>query len=393
MNLFTLSARPRGARAVALASLLVSGFAAHAGVVSSINYIGQETFATGTSVLGTNMGGLSGLAYDALGSRFFAVADDRSQFNPARFYTLDIDLSDGALNAGDVTFSNVTTLLRPDGTPFPALSIDPEGIALAPNGDLFITSEGDVNASPQVDPFVRRFTQAGAHVEGLPMPTKYLPTTGSFGIRNNLAFETLTITPDGNSLFTATENALKQDGPPAGVGVGSPSRILRYDLTTGAAAQEFVYVTDPVAADPIPAGSFATNGLVDMLALSDTTFLAIERSFSTGVGNAIKLYEVSIAGATDVSAFETLPGSYTAASKELILDLGTLGITLDNIEGLAFGETLANGQRSLILVSDNNFSPTQFTQFLAFGVTIVPTPGSAALFAMALITAARRRRR
>lgn len=378
---------------VAAGAAALIGLPAHAGIVSSINYIGQETFATGTSVLGTNMGGLSGLAYDALNARFYAVADDRSQFNPARYYTLNVNLSDGALNAGDVTFSGVTTLLRPDGTPFPALSLDPEGIALASNGDLFICSEGDVNQNPQVDPFVRRFTQAGAHVEGLPMPTKFLPTTGNSGIRNNLAFETLTITPDGASLFTATENALKQDGPAAAVGVASPSRILRYDITTGAAAQEFVYLTDPVAAAPIPAGSFATNGLVDMLALSDTTFLALERSFSTGVGNAIKLYEVSIAGATDVSAFDTLPGAYVAASKELILDLGTLGITLDNIEGLAFGETLANGQRSLILVSDNNFSAIQFTQFLAFGVTVVPAPGaSVALLGAGLLGASRRRR-
>lgn len=392
MNYGGIVSRASALVAAAGAAALI-GLPAHAGLVSSINYIGQETFATGTSVLGTNMGGLSGLAYDALNARFFAVSDDRSQLNPARFYTLNVNLSDGALNAGDVTFSNVTTLRRPDGTPFPALSLDPEGIALAPNGDLFISSEGDVNANPQVDPFVRRFTQAGAHVEGLPVPTKYLPTPGNSGIRNNLAFETLTITPGGTSLFTATENALKQDGPAAAVGVASPSRILRYDITTGAAAQEFVYLTDPVAVAPIPAGSFATNGLVDMLALSDTTFLALERSFSTGVGNAIKLYEVSLTGATDVSAFDTLPGSYTAASKELILDLGTLGITLDNIEGLAFGETLANGQRSLILVSDNNFSATQFTQFLAFGVTVVPAPGaSVALLSAGLLGALRRRR-
>ena len=31
---------------------------------------------------------------------------------------------------------------------------------------------------------------------------------------------------------------------------------------------------------------------------------------------------------------------------------------------------LPNGQQSLVLVSDNNFSATQFTQILAFGVAL-----------------------
>ncbi len=36
--------------------------------------------------------------------------------------------------------------------------------------------------------------------------------TQTAGIRNNLAFESLTISPDQKTLFTATENALFQDG-------------------------------------------------------------------------------------------------------------------------------------------------------------------------------------
>ena len=54
--------------------------------------------------------------------------------------------------------------------------------------------------------------------------------------------------------------------------------------------------------------------------------------------------------------------------KKLLLDLADLGITLDNIEGVTFGPRI-KGDRTLILVSDNNFNPNgQFTQFLAFRI-------------------------
>ena len=35
---------------------------------------------------------------------------------------------------------------------------------------------------------------------------------------------------------------------------------------------------------------------------------------------------------------------------------------------LTFGPRLKHGRRSLVLVSDNNFAATQFTQFLLFAV-------------------------
>ena len=39
-------------------------------------------------------------------------------------------------------------------------------------------------------------------------------------------------------------------------------------------------------------------------------------------------------------------------------------IFTDNIEGITLGPILPNGNRSVILVSDNNFSPTQQSQFM-----------------------------
>ena len=38
------------------------------------------------------------------------------------------------------------------------------------------------------------------------------------------------------------------------------------------------------------------------------------------------------------------------------------------VEGLSFGPRLPDGRRSLLAISDNNFSTLQFTQVLAFSL-------------------------
>ena len=73
-----------------VAALTVSS--AHAADFS-LNYLGQQIVPTGTQYSSTTVGGLSGLDYDAANQRYFAISDDRSQLNPARFYTLNLDLS------------------------------------------------------------------------------------------------------------------------------------------------------------------------------------------------------------------------------------------------------------------------------------------------------------
>ncbi|HPK66301.1 MAG TPA: esterase-like activity of phytase family protein, partial [Thermoanaerobaculia bacterium] len=55
-------------------------------------------------------------------------------------------------------------------------------------------------------------------------------------------------------------------------------------------------------------------------------------------------------------------------AKELLLDLGSLGIEMDNYEGMALGRELADGRRLLLIVSDDNFSPEQANRLLLFAV-------------------------
>ncbi len=280
--------------------------------VTGVDFIGEVTFPTGFTFDSTEVGGLSSITYDPFNKVYYTISDDRSQFDPARFYTLTINLADGSLDSGDVAFQKATTLLDESGNPFTPLSLDPEGITFTNNGTLFISSEGEVrpDLGRLTNPFVNQFSLGGQQFNTLPVPDKFRPDANlTKGIRNNLAFESLTVTPDQRFLYTATENALVQDGPAANLDVESPSRILRYDLLTGQPDKEVLYFTDPVAAETVPPGAFKTNGLVELLALDNTgSLLALERSFSSGVGNSIKLYEVNLQNTTDLKDFDAVDG-------------------------------------------------------------------------------------
>ena len=367
MMRFTL--RAAALLAAGLALSLASGAASAKQDKPPLRFLGEVQFPTGLLFDGTQVGGLSGIDYDPRQNLYYAISDDRSQINPARFYELTIDLSDGALNDGDVAFRRVVTILTEQGAPFAPLSLDPESIRFDPaRRTLFWTSEGDANAL--VPPFVREMKRDGRFVQELETPAKFDPTVdNSSGIRNNLAFENLTLQGHRGKLLTATENALNQDGPAASLTEGSPSRILQLDPRNGKALDEYVYVTEPVPDAPNPSGSFATNGLVEILALDDKRFLAMERAFSTGVGNTVRIFVADLGRASNVRRLDSIAGvPLRTVKKELLFDLDALGITLDNIEGITFGPRLRTGERTLILVSDNNFSATQFTQFLAFAI-------------------------
>ena len=54
--------------------------------------------------------------------------------------------------------------------------------------------------------------------------------------------------------------------------------------------------------------------------------------------------------------------------KKLLLNMDDLKIYTDNIEGVTFGPTLANGHRTLIFISDNNFASFEKTQLLLFEI-------------------------
>jgi len=340
---------------------------------SSLTFLGESTIAAGATFQGTVVGGLSSITYDVKRGVYYALSDDQGgtftpTSTPARFYTLSIDVSDGSLDPGDVTVLAVTTLLGPDGQPFAGRSLDPEGLTLTRDDTLIVTSEG---IPPAIAPFVREFDLSGQQLRDLTVPGAFTPTAdGTRGVRFNLGFESAAVAPNGQFLFVGAENAIAQDGPPATLAGGSPARLLRYRLDTGRVDRQYVYPTDAVAEAPVPAGQFTVNGLVELLPLNNQFMLAMERSFSVGAGNTIRIYRVALPGATDVNGVDDLDqlSHVTPAQKTLLLDLDELGLTLDNIEGMTLGPRLPDGRQSLLLVSDNNFTTGQASQFLLFAL-------------------------
>jgi hypothetical protein len=332
----------------------------------------KQTFAN------TPVGGLSALTYDRQRNLFYALSDDRSDFAPARFYTLKLALeSTVAPKIKQVTIDSVTSISDESGKPYAKGAIDPEGITLSPLKTLFISSEGV--STTEVPPFIREFDlKTGQWKRSLVLPPRYLPKIENGkqtqGVGNNLGFEALTLnTSSGGAtaiepfrLFTATESALVQDASPEHPQQGaSYNRFLHYtiDPTQSLLLSEHLYPMDP------PPKGAVSHGLVELLAIDQGGhFLSLERSFSSQ-GFTAKLFQLSTGSATDTTTIETFSGDMKGVQpirKKLLLDLAQLGIPLDNLEGMTFGPQLPDGNRSVVLISDDNFRSEQITQLLLF---------------------------
>jgi 3-phytase len=332
---------------------------------------------------GTTVGGLSGLAYDARRNVYYVISDDRGEFGPARFYTLRIAL--GLDGVRDVQFVGVTPLdsdaATPGIQPYETNESDTEEILLMPDDTLLISSERDRAERP----WLRRFALDGSLLEDWPIPDLFVPafmqdTQGrnvqTRGVRGNLGFEGVTFAPDENAVYAMNEEALAQDGPISTPAAGTSVRLLRYGLSSGSPVpgRQVVYHTERIFATPIPADQFADNGVSALMfirqLLPQYDFLAMERSFVTGVGNDVNIYGVRTEGAGDVSGVTALPQPFGSGTvqKTLLVNMASLGITADNLEGIAQGPRLQDGRIALLVISDDNFSDIQTNQFLLFSI-------------------------
>ncbi len=350
----------------------------------SLDFLGEYRLPK-TQFAETTVGGLSGIVYDQQRDRFYAISDDRSERNPARFYTLKLNLKPAATLPDSliqsVEVEKVTFLQDAKGELFAKGTLDPEGIALTPRHSVFISSEGV--SRDGVNPFVNEFDlETGQQRSALPIPKRFLPKADeATGIRDNLGFESLASSAVGFAsgqqlepfrLFTATESAIAQDLPPnfppdTLPPVSAPVRFLHYligeEASRAMLISEHIYLLDQPPADT------KNNGLTEMLVLDQGGhFLSLERSFGAA-GFGAKLFQMATGGANDTSTFDAFQGNIgrvTPIYKEPLLDLAELGIPLDNLEGITLGPQLSDGTRSLLLVSDDNFNDLQTTQFLLF---------------------------
>src|SRR5262249_13210455 len=121
------------------------------------------------------------------------------------------------------------------------------------------------------------------------------------GPRRNKALEGVALTPDGRSLFASMEDPGYNDGPTADGDHPILTRVTKFDVATGAPIAQYAYPMDP----PTPPADL--NGVSDLVALSNTTFLVIERSGA--VPPVIRIYRAEIGSATDVLGMASMQGA------------------------------------------------------------------------------------
>ena len=349
-------------------------------LINSLKYLGGYVVPYNLPFTETTVGGLSGIDYDSLHQLYYIISDDRSDINPARFYTAKINFTQSGIDT--VQFVNVTTLLRKNRIPFPsskkdhAHSADPEAMRYNPNtNQLTWTSEGERIVKKDTilqDPSVTIINTDGKYIDTFPLPPQMHMYATEKGFRQNSVFEGLTFADNFKKMYVSVEEPLYEDGPRAGLkDTVTWIRIIKYDVATHEPIAQYAYHISPVAHPSTPPDEFKINGIPDILYIGGNKLIVIERSFSTGIqACTIRVYIVDLKKASNIAGTASLTQQPPAhpVNKKLLLNMDDLGIYIDNIEGVTFGPDLPNGHKTLIFVSDNNFSKQQKTQFLLFEV-------------------------
>jgi hypothetical protein len=344
----------------------------------------------------------SSLVWTGKGNRYIALPDRGPgdgvySFN-CRFETLEIDI-DPARAAEPVRMKVVATTMLKDqrgrqlvgiasafdtsadqGAAAPAgssgakphnlasdLRFDPEGVALHPDGSLFISEEYGTS--------IQQFAADGTRLRILPIPDKFVVTKPSAdpdreiadntsGRVANRGFEGLAITPDAKKLYALLQSPLIQDHGRKGLFC----RLLEFDVASGA-TRELVY--------PLDNAKLGTN---EIHAINDHQFLVIERDGKGGLDAAVKhINLIDIAGASDVSTLaalpkDKLPEGVRAVSKRVLLDMLDPRWKLareempEKLEAVCLGPTLADGSRTLLVMNDNDFRRDQATTLWVFAI-------------------------
>ncbi|CAL9459424.1 hypothetical protein SUDANB108_02612 [Streptomyces sp. enrichment culture] len=254
---------------------------------------------------------------------------------------------DGSLAA----LSDRSALLRLDARtlrPRAVLPLSDENGAALDSEGLVVDRDGTYLVSSETEPSVRRHSRTGAILDRLPVPEELRVAPAGRG-RPNGTFEGLTLLPGGRTLVASMEYPLA--GDPADTVRLQTWRRHGSGFRLGA---QYTYRTDPGL------------GVPEIRATPDGRLLVLERGFTAGVGNTVRLY---------------LADPRHGMRKRLLTDLVTcppLGATarqpqpnplLDNIEAMTVTGR-DGGRLKVVLASDDNENPAQTTRFYALRVRL-----------------------
>jgi len=382
---------------ISLIFAVLISFAAFAQERVQLKFLADLNLKTGMTFGQNEIGGLSGAFYDSRMGELYALSDDKSDIGPARIHVFSLAIDEsGASPALNLEPKRTVILRQTNGQTFPKGSIDPEGIAPSSRG-FFVSQEGNLKSNPRVLPSLLEFAGDGKLIRQIPLPSKALPETQgviSQGMRSNLALEGLTFHTESSELtplIAAAESALLQDDTVASFTKGSMTRFFCLDPSQLFAVREYAYWINPLV-QTTPQEQAQDRGVSEILAIPrsiapDFSFepwvLVLERGTTITptadpenplFKNQIDLFITQLKDATDVSAIPALQGaSFKPLPKKLLLSIHqavsafTPGFqSVDNLEALSWGPKLKNGNPTLLILSDNNFNPTQRTQVLAY---------------------------
>jgi hypothetical protein len=324
-----------------------------------LKFLDEYVLADNIVIDSTLVGGLSGIDYYK--GLYYLVCDDAS--NP-RYYEANITINDAVIS--NIAITKVVKIR--DSSKY----LDLETIRYDSNeNQIFLTSEGHINK--QKSPLFFSVNSKGDIVNEFKIPIAFYPNSTQQP-RHNATLEGLSKGYNEEGYWIAMELPLKADGPePQLTPSQSPVRITLINTTSNKDIKQFAYLLDPIAKQP--KGDFAVNGLSDILEYAKDQFFVIERSYSSGLGNqgnTIKIFNVDATKATNILKIKSLKHKdYVPATKELLFDFENVrdkltNNSIDNIEGITFGPTLPNGNKTLLLVADNNFNrlEKQLNQFI-----------------------------
>ena len=354
------------------------------GRARTLRLLGSVAFPAGVLTVpgGPRVGSLSGLALDQQTGQWVAASDETAQ---ARFAWLDITFGTAmAVHPLRFTFMHP----GPGLTAEVIAGLEPESLVAMPDGSFVTTIEGYHDSKNVVhQPALAFVARDGAVTQVLQPRAHFTIVAGdrTRGVRHNLGLESLTRTPDGR-LLSGLEQPLVQDGPMSTSARGGIVRLLEFVERAGtgwAPGREWAYPLEPTAIVPgydRPCED-GENGLSDMLALGNERWLTLERACLLGVPgapayNPVRVFEVTTARADDVSGMASLAGrEFRKVTKRLVLEVTAVLPRLapmfapgSNFEALAFGPAGPRGERTVVLMSDDNLRPTQTTAFLWFAL-------------------------
>jgi hypothetical protein len=257
---------------------------------------------------------LSGITWVG-GTRYLAVDDGRP-----RLFPLDVTLDEASGKIASVVAGDFVTLKGAD---------DNEGIA-------WLAKTGTVLVSDEEGQLIREYDPStGEVLRSVPPPPLFRGR-----LSKNTGFESMAVTPDGESVWTGNEGPLRLDGAGPTALEGAWLRLQRLDANLAPTGQ-WAYRSEP---------GLGFVGLVDLLVAPGGELISLERAL-TGGGFSARIFELDLHRATDVSGFEKLRNrsDFWPVRKTKLWER-TSGF--QNFEGLTLGPELPSGGRLVLLISD-----------------------------------------